>query len=593
MSSISPAPSKLQRCSSSSPLPPSDQRALALLLQGPINPTHLPRIHARIFRLGAHQDNLIATRLIGRLPIPLSLRILCLLDKPSIFPFNAAIRVLSDAGLPLPALSLFKSLMLRSVSPNDFTFSFLLKACTSSKDAHHVRQIHTHVIKTGFGSNSFVPSGLLSAYVKGARDVVSADRLFDEMPERKLVCCWTGLIAGYAQSGRSEEALKLFQRMVKENLRPEDDTMVSVLSACSNLNTVDLENWVNILMEFGTSLDNVSCDSVNTVLIYLYGRSGKIEKGKELFDRMMGRGRESVSIVAWNAMIGGYVQNSLPIEALDLFHKMLAISRPKPNHVTIVSVLSACALVGDLELGRWAYEYVKLNGRKGVLESNRILATAFIDMYSKCGSLEEAKKVFNGMTIKDVVSFNAMIMGLATNGQGEEVLRLFSEMEKSGVQPNDGTFLGLLCACAHSGLVDEGQMLFRDMYQKYLVTPNLEHYASFVYLLARASHVEEALEVVKTMPIEPNGLVWGALLGACLVHSRVDVAQDVARKLVDVDPENSAGYVMLSNAYAIHHSWGNIVRLRGLMKVRGIRKQPGNEIDGLLEGKSLLKVGYK
>lgn len=427
----------------------------------------------------------------------------------------------------------------------------------------------------GFGSNSFVPNGLLSAYAKCAGDVVSAHRLLDEMPDRKLVCSWTCLIAGYAQFGKSEEALKLFLRMIEGNLRPEDDTMVSVLSACSSLKIVDLENWVNVFMQFGNSLDDISRDSVNTVLIYLYGRWGKIEKGKELFAKMMMRGRENISIVTWNAMIGGYVQNGLPIEALELFHKMLAALRPKPNHVTIVSVLSACALVGDLELGRWAHEYVKSNGRKGVLESNRILATAFIDMYSKCGSLEEAKEVFDGMARKDVVSFNVMIMGLAANGQGEEALRLFSEMKKSGLQPNDGTFLGLLCACTHSGLVDEGRMLLKDMYQQYLVTPNLEHYASFVDLLARAGHVEEALDVVKTMPIEPNGLVWGALLGACLVHSRVDIAQDVARKLVDVDPENSAGYVMLSNVYAIHHSWRNIAELRELMKVRGVRKQPG------------------
>ncbi|XP_072953023.1 putative pentatricopeptide repeat-containing protein At3g08820 [Typha angustifolia] len=562
----------------------SDRRALSFLLQGPLLHPHLLQIHARVFRLGAHQDNLVATRLIGRLPIPLALRVFRLLRNPNVFPFNAAIRVLAEAGLCVQAFSLFKSLKLCSLSANDFTFSFLFKASNAAKDALLVRELHAHVVKSGFELNSMVANGLLLAYRKGAGDVAAARKLFEEMPERKAVCCWTCLISGYAHSGFVEESLMMFMRMVGENIRPEDDTLVGVISACSKLDISEIEKWVKGFVKFGEKLDSLSGDAIDTVLIYLYGKLGRIEESRELFDKMI-KSRRSLHVVAWNGIIGGYVQNNKPMEALNLFHQMRVLSSPRPNHVTIVSILSACALVGDLDLGRFAHEYVKSKSSKGIVESNKILATALIDMYSKCGSLEEAKKVFDEMAIKDAVSFNAMIMGLATNGQEGEALNLFIEMEKYEIQPNEGTFLGLLCACTHSGLVNEGRRFFRDMSRKFLLVPNLEHYASFIDLLARAGHIEEALEVVETMPINPNGLVWGALLGACLVHSKVDVAQDIAKRLLDVDPENSAGYVLLSNAYAFDHNWDEIGELRALMKVRGVRKQPGCSwinIDGVV-----------
>lgn len=406
--------------------------------------------------------------------------------------------------------------------------------------------------------------------MKGARDLLSAHKLLDEMPEG-ILSSWTCLTAGYAQSGRSEDALLLFLQMIKENLRPQDDTMVSVLSACSNLKPQEIERWESLFLEFRSDgRYGYWHEAIDTVLIYLYGKKGEIEKSRYAFDSMTER-----SVLSWNAMIGGYVQNGCPIEALSLFRIMVADSDPKPNHVTMVSVLSACAQVGDLDLGRWVHEYMKVKGCRGILESNTFLATALIDMYSKCGSLEMAEEIFDRMSTKDAVTFNAMIMGLAINGEGERSLGLFYEMEEFGVHPNDGTFIGVLCACTHSGLVAQGHAVFANMKRHYLVTPKLEHYACYIDLLARSGNVDEALEVVRTMPVEPNDLVWGTLLGACLVHSRADLAPHVARRLVNVDPTNSAGYVMLSNAYALDERWSEIGKLRGLMKVNRVRKQPG------------------
>lgn len=557
---------------------------LSNLLQGHISQSHLLQIHAHIFRAGAHQDNLIATRLIGHYPSQLSVRVFHQLQTPNIFPFNAIIRVLAEDGLYSYAFLTYKALSSRSLSPNDLTFSFLLKACFRTNDANYVKQLHTHIVKLGFAENSFICNSLLVVYGKGLKDLLSARKVFDGMPVKAVVCCWTSLIAGFAQSGQSEEALQLFLSMVKGNLKPDDDTMVSILSACSNLEIVDIEKWIRILSELTNNLDSKTFghDSINTVLVYLFGKWGNIDSGRERFDKITDEGKRSV--LAWNAMIGSYVQNGCSVEALNLFRLMMEGSGSAPNHVTMVSVLSACAQIGDLDLGIRVHEYLKSKQRK-ILALNRNLATALIDMYSKSGSLDRAREVFDRMTTKDVISFNVMIMGLAINGEGEEGLHLFSKMLGSGLNPNEGTFLGVLCACSHSGLLEKGRQMFVEMMQHFSIHRKLEHYACYIDLLSRVGCVEEALEVVSSMPFEPNSFVWGALLSGCLLHNRSGLARYISTMLVESDPENSAGYVLLSNVFAVDRRWGDVSGMRRFMRIKGVKKQAGCSwisIDGIV-----------
>lgn len=548
---------------------------LSVLLQGYIPRSHLLQIHAQMYRLGAHQDNLIATRLIGHNESQSALTIFHQLQRPNIFPFNAIIRVLAEEGLFSNAISLFKSLKRHSLYPNEFTFSFLLKSCFRSKSPHHVKQLHTHILKTGFDGDLFVSNGLVNVYAKGLKDLVSGRKVFDEIPQKGRICCWTSLIAGFAQSGQSEDVLQLFLLMIAENLKPEDDTLVSILSACSNLQIVDTKKWEQIFSVRIHYLDsnNLCRDSVKIILIYLYGKLGNFEKSRETFDGIIDKSKKS--LLPWNAMIIAYVQNGCPVEALSLFRLMLETSSSRPNHITMVSVLSACAQIGDLNLGSWIHDYIIHNGWKGVLESNKILATALIDMYCKCGNLESAKDIFDHIISKDVISFNAMIMGHAMNSKGEEALRLFSEMRDSNVEPNAATFIGVLCACSHSGLLEAGSNIFSRMTKCFSVSPQLEHYACYIDLLSRCGQLEQALQVVNSIDFKTNKFVWGALLGGCLLHSRLDFALDVSRRLVEVDPESSAGYVMLSNALAFDCKWGDVLALRWLMGEKGVKKQVG------------------
>ncbi|XP_010068395.2 putative pentatricopeptide repeat-containing protein At3g08820 [Eucalyptus grandis] len=541
---------------------------LSTLLQGRVPRPHLLQIHGRVFRLNAQQDNLVATRLIGQYPSRVAFRVFEQLKSPNVFPFNAIIRVFAEEGLFPEAWSLFRALKRRRLSPNDFTFSFLLKACFRCASVSQVGQIHTHVLKAGFCEDPVVCNGLLSVYAKSVKDVVSARKLFDESPQRNSVS-WSSLISGYAQSGRAEDALRLFVDIVQENLRLEDEILVSVLSACSTIQVAHLERWVSILSKFveDVNLDDIKRDSINIVLIHLYGKLARIDKCREKFNEITNHGVGR--LLPWNLMITALVQNGCPMEALDIFHQMMEDSNRKPNEVTMVSVLSASAQVGDLDLGKWVHNYLRSEGSKGILQSNKVLATAFIDMYCKCGRLEGAKEVFDQMICKDIVSFNAMIMGLAMNGKGEEALRLFSSIQDLGLHPDSSTFLAALCACSHSGLLEEGQRIFSEMQMRISVSPSLEHYACYIDLLSRVGRIEEALEVVASMPFEPNNFVWGALLGGCLLHARGELAQHVSKKLVQVDPENSAGYVMLANAFAADRQWDDVLVLRWVMRERG------------------------
>ncbi|XP_060189557.1 pentatricopeptide repeat-containing protein At1g08070, chloroplastic-like [Lycium barbarum] len=551
---------------------------LCNLLKGRICHNHLKQIHARVFLINAHQDNLIATRLIGHYPSNISLHILDHLKTPNIFPLNAVIRVLSEEGNFTHAFLVFNKLRFLSLFPNELTFSFLFKACSNSRNSGYVKQVHTLVVKLGFCDDPFVCNGLLSVYARGLKELGYARKVFDEMPERDVVC-WTCLISGYARLGLSEEALSLFLSMVKKSLIPQNDTMVSVLSACSKLDISYIEKWIANLCDYGCS----GCDSVSTVLVYLYGKLGNVDKSREIFEQISSDGKRSV--LSWNAMIGAYVQNGCALDGLCLFRLMMELDCCCPNHVTMVNVLSACTQVGDLDLGLWVHEYMKGSRQKSFLLSNANLATALIDMYSKCGSLERARDVFDQLVVKDVVSFNAMIMGLAINGKGNDALKLFSQMLELNLRPNAGTFLSLLCACSHSGLTAKGRQIFKEMSQCFEIAPKLEHYASYIDLLARVGYVEEALQVATSMPFKPNNFVWGALLGGCMLHNRFELAQVISSILVEVDPNNSAGYVLLSNTYAVDHNWSAISRLRLSMKEKGVVKQPGCSwinIDGVV-----------
>lgn len=303
-----------------------------------------------------------------------------------------------------------------------------------------------------------------------------------------------------------------------------------------------------------------------TTMLTCYAKQGEVAAARVLFDDM-----EEKDVVCWNVMIDGYAQHGLANEALVLFRRMLA-EKVEPNEVTAVAVLSACGQIGALESGRWIHSYIE-NRRN--IKVNAQVGTALINMYSKCGSLKDARLVFDRVNDKDVVVWNSMIVGYAMHGFGKDALQLFNEMCRIRLKPSDITFIGLLSACAHAGLVNEGRRFFNTMKDEYAIEPKVEHYGCMVNLLSHAGQVEEAYKLVMDMKIEPDSVLWGTLLGACRLHGNIALGEKIAEYLICQNLANSGTYVLLSNIYAAIGNWDGVARVRTLMKEKGVQKEPG------------------
>ncbi|KAG9443815.1 hypothetical protein H6P81_015155 [Aristolochia fimbriata] len=305
-------------------------------------------------------------------------------------------------------------------------------------------------------------------------------------------------------------------------------------------------------------------------------KMGSFATAKQLFDEMPER-----NVVSWSCMIDGCVKFGKYKEALEMFREMLA-AEVEPNAYTMSTVLSACGRLGALEHGKWAHAYVDRCG----MEVDVILGTSLIDMYAKCGCIERARQVFSRLgDLKDVMAWSAMISGLGMQGLGVECIDMFEEMQDSGLKPNGITFLGLLCGCVHSGLVREGEYYFRRMSEEFGVSPSIEHYGCLIDLYGRADLLGSAWQVVKSMPMKPDVLIWGALLSGSRKHGDIETCEASLKQLTELEPMNSGAYVLLSNLYAKMGRWEDVKYVRNAMEEKGIKKEPGCslvEVDGVL-----------
>ncbi|KAE8650479.1 hypothetical protein Csa_009858 [Cucumis sativus] len=314
-------------------------------------------------------------------------------------------------------------------------------------------------------------------------------------------------------------------------------------------------------------------------MIVLFGMRGLVVEACKLFDEMLEK-----DMVTWSALIACFQQNEMYEEAIRTFvgmHKIgvmvdevvaeMQMSGFKPDETTLVSVISACARLAALEQGKWVHAYIKRNG----LTINVILGTTLIDMYMKCGCVETALEVFYGMIEKGISTWNALILGLAMNGLVESSLDMFSNMKKCHVTPNEITFMGVLGACRHMGLVDEGQHHFYSMIHDHKIQPNVKHYGCMVDLLGRAGKLQEAEELLNRMPMTPDVATWGALLGACKKHGDSEMGRRVGRKLIELQPDHDGFHVLLSNIYASKGKWDDVLEIRGMMTKHRVLKIPG------------------
>ncbi|KAK6920875.1 Pentatricopeptide repeat [Dillenia turbinata] len=434
-------------------------------------------------------------------------------------------------------------------------FYSLIKTCSSKT---HLLQIHTQLIKNSLLQNPIISLNFLSNSL--AHDLNYSSKIFTQI-ENPSPFQYNAMIKASSPSN----GFNLFLEMQRKGVKIDALTASFVLKLCIKLKSLmgGLQIHSRILRN-GFQSDN----RLMTCLMDLYSNCGKCDEVCKVFDEMHVR-----DTVAWNALISCYIGNGRTRDALSVFDSMQGLpSGEEPDDVTCLLVLQACGNLNALDFGEKIHEYIYEKGYANALK----IQNSLISMYSRCDSLEKAYGVFKVMPNKNVVSWGAMISGLAINGYGREALEAFNEMLNMGVSPDDKIFTGVLTACSHGRLVDEGLMFFKRMREEFQIVPNIHHYGCMVDLLARAGLLDKAYEFIMSMDIEPDPEIWRTLLGACRIHRDFDLGEHVIEKLVELKAQQAGDYVLLLNIYSSLGNWEKVMELRRFMKERGIVTTPGS-----------------
>ncbi|PIA43756.1 hypothetical protein AQUCO_01800067v1 [Aquilegia coerulea] len=515
------------------------------------------------------------------------------IQQPTTYLWNAIIRAFSLSDQPIQAINIYHQHTRNALTtPDNLTFLFLVKACTRLQDFLNGRNAHLQCLKLGFQSYLFLSNAFIRMYGSCA-DFTSARKIFDEMSDRDLVS-WNSLICGYSQNYQFQQVLTLFREMqLQEGIKPDVVTMVKVVLACTHLGDPQFAdsvvnysqtNNVNIDVYLGNTLIDLykcrgSVESARNVfnqmpeknivswntMIVAYAKARNLIAARELFEDMPVK-----DVISWTSMINAYSQSNKFSDALVLFREMM-MAKVKPDQITVTSVLSACAHLGTFDFGKSIHEYIRAHNIKADIH----LGNSLIDMYFKCGSIENALDVFKEMREKDAVSWSSVITGLAVNGYAKDALSCFFDMLQEGVQPSDVTFVGVLVACTHAGLVDEGLQYFESIEKVHQIQPTMKHYGCVVDMLSRSGLLDKAYDFILSIPVRPDAILWRILLSACKLHENVVLAETALKKLLELDPSNSGNYVLLSNTYAGADRWDDAVTVRKLMRETDVQKAPG------------------
>lgn len=525
---------------------------------------HGRTVHGHLLKLGYNLDLFSANALVDMYSkagdIEDAMAVFREITHPDIISWNAII-----AGCVLHechdwALTLFGEMKSSGTCPNMFTISSALKACAAIGFKDLGRQLHSSLIKTDIDSDSFVGAGLVDMYSK-CEMMDDAARAYDLMVKKELVA-GNALISGYSQCGEDLKAVSIFAELCKEDVVYNQTTLSTVLKSVASIQALDACRQIHTLsIKSGLYSDFYVINS----LLDAYGKCNHIDEASKIFEE-----RTCEDLVAYTSMITAYSQDGDGEEALKLYLRMQNADI-KPDSFVCSSLLNACANLSAYEQGKQLHVHaLKFGFLSDIFASNSL-----VNMYAKCGSIEDASRVFSEIPQRGIVSWSAMIGGLAQHGHGKEALQLFGQMLEEGVSPNQITLVSVLCACNHAGLVNEGKQYFEKMEDMFGVKPMQEHYACMIDLLGRAGKLTEAIELVSSMPFEADGSVWGALLGAARIHKNVELGQQAAEMLLAIEPEKSGTHVLLANIYASTGMWENVAKVRKLMKESKVKKEPG------------------
>ncbi|KAK8953215.1 Pentatricopeptide repeat-containing protein [Platanthera guangdongensis] len=566
------------------------EQRLIRILQGCKNLMELKQIYLQILVNGLGNSNNILPRLMEKFSVLNSLncviRIFEASGSPNVVAHNAMIRCFTQHGWEIKAFRSYNRTRILGISPNHYTFTLLLNACRALVCLSCCEEIHAQLLQCGFGSHVFVQNVLLSVYSHCAANLMLARRVFDEMLEKDVIS-WNSMISAYMNRSATKQAIELFNSMPTRNI-VSWNSIITALSKAGDMilarsffdrmearNTI---SWNSMLTGYIGVGDIESARSIFdqrwdkdvvswTAMISCNANAGDMKSSRKLFDML-----PSKNVVSWNAIISGYAKNSQFDESLVLFQSMLLDGKCLPDEATLVSVVSAIAHWGSLEHGMWINSYIK----KANLVRTTALGNAQIDMFAKCGRIEDSKLVFNQMASRCIITWTTMISGLALNGESWEAVALFDRFCGEGETPDDVIFVAALSACAHGGLVDKGRKIFQRMASEYSIKPRMEHYGCMVDLLGRAGKFEEAVDFIRGMPVGPNVVIWATLLSCCGIHGSMEMLQSVMKETMKDFEGSEPGYrVLVSNSSARTGGWDRVADIRDAMWKTGVEKVPG------------------
>ncbi|KAK7282752.1 hypothetical protein RIF29_11777 [Crotalaria pallida] len=477
------------------------------------------------------------------------------MPKQDIVTWNSIVAGFANSGCS-HALQFASMMHAKGFKVDEFTFPCVLKTCSHLGELTMGIQIHCFVVKSGFESSCYCVSALIDMY-SNCKLLDEAKKIFDQFfgssPVAGRLALWNSMISGYVANGDFAEALNLIANMHRSGSCFDSYTLSLALKACIYFHDMSLASRVHgLVVTSGYELDCV----VGSILIDLYAKQGNISNALTLFKRLPDK-----DVVAWSSLIVGCARFGLDVLAFSLFTNMVHLDL-EIDHFVLSIILKVSSNLASLRSGKQIHAFCLKKG----YESEKVITTALIDMYAKCGEIEDALGLFRCLSEIDTMCWTGIIVGCAQNGRPCEAISLLHKMVESGTKPNEITLLGVLIACRHAGLVEEAWAIFNSIESEHGLTPLPEHYNCMVDILGQAGRFKEATKLISGMPFKPDKTIWCSLLGACGTHDNQYLAKIVAMHLLTTFPEDASVYILLSNFYATHEMWDSLSKVREAVK---------------------------
>ncbi|WOL14601.1 pentatricopeptide repeat-containing protein [Canna indica] len=520
-------------------------------------------VHCLVIKFGLEQDVFLSSSLVDMYAkcglAEEAYKVFMRIVDPDVVVWSAMISCFSWQGLNTEAVKLFRSMGRMGIRANHYTLASVAGAALELGDQALCGSLHAYCLKNGFETRKEVSNAILNMYMKNGA-TIDGLVVFDAMVDRDIIS-WNTLLSGFHSGIFCDKGLTIFKDMLTENIMPNNYTYISILRSCTSLNDASYGSQVHAHI----LKNNLAADFfLGRALVDMYASSGHLENACLVFNRLSVR-----DVFSWTVIITGYTNTNQGEKSIDCFRQMQQ-EGSYPNEFTVSSCLGACSDLAALYSGRQFHACAIKSGLTGPYISCNL-----VNMYAKCGCLMDAEAAFVDSSSRDEVLWNTLICNYSQHGCVGKVIESFQQMIEEGKRPDEVTFIGILSACSHAGLLNEGMKFFNHMYHVYEITPTIEHHRCMVDILGKAARLDEVEKIINDMGLSSDVSIWQTALGACRMHGNVEFAERAATNLFKLDPNMDSSYILMSNIYAASRRWADVNRIRRVMATRGIKKEPG------------------